>query len=265
MLKYFIQDGENRKGPYELHELMKLEVYDDTLVWHEGLADWQPASAIQELKPVIRQRMVSPPPPLPEQPLAKSNKNQGIIIGLVAVLIIIVLVVNANRPSSSSVNVVMDPQIEKEIAKESAKDANPADDEILRKQQQQDQIETNKRFIRNNWSNYFLISKSNYDVEGLGGISNLQVYFENKTGYMIENVNAQIDIYTANGYVYKTEYVHFSNVPANGFEVFNVPYSARGTSVSEPRITSIESAILNFCFQSDYVIPGDSEDPFRCN
>jgi len=82
---------------------------------------------------------------------------------------------------------------------------------------------------------------------------------------MLENVYAKIDIYTVNSYVYKSEYVYFSNVTSNGFEVFNMPYSASGTSVSEPRITSIESAILNFCFQSDYVIQGDSEDPFRCN
>jgi len=265
MSKYYIKEGDDRKGPFGLPELMDLKVYPETLIWFEGLDDWKPASEIQELKPVIRQRTVSPPPQLPEQPLAKSNKNQGIVIGLVAVLIIIILVVNANCSSSSSDNVVMNPEIEKGIAQDAAKDANPADDEILQKQQQQEQVENNKRFIRNNWSDYFVISRSGYDVEGLGGISNLMVYFENKTGYLLENVNAQIDIYTANGYVFKTEYIHFANVPANAKEVFYVPNSVRGLTVSEPRIISMESAILNFCFQSDYVIPGDSQDPYRCN
>lgn len=260
MKKYFIKDGENRNGPYDLHELMKLAIYDDTLVWHEGLADWQPASTIQDLKPVIRKKTISSPST--EQPTTKNN--QRIIIGVI-LLIVIVLAVYANRSSSSYSEVAMDPEVEKEIALESAKNANPADDEVMRKQQQDEQIENNKRFIRNNWSKYFVITKSSYKVEGLGGISNLQVYFENKTGYLLENVNAEIDIITANGAIFKTEYISFTNVAANSFETYNVPYSPRGSSVSAPRITSMGSAILNFCFQSDSEISSNSEDPYRCN
>jgi hypothetical protein len=134
----------------------------------------------------------------------------------------------------------------------------------MRRQQQMEAIENNKRFIRNNWFNYFNISRSGYTAEGLGGISGLSVYFENKTGYMIENVYGEIDIYTANGYIYKTEVFSFSNVAAHTQHSFNVPYSNRGTTVGEPRITYIKSAQLNFCFQPEVNASGDEGDPFRC-
>ena len=259
MTKYYIQLGKDRKGPYDVHELMKQSVFSDTLVWHEGMEDWKPAAEIPALKPVIKEKNTTPINPV------SFGKNKLFIIGgAVLTVIVIILIVSNNNRQEYSETVVLNPQIEKEIAQSSASKANPADDEIKRKQQQDVEIENNKRYIRNNWPTYFAVSGSDYTAEGLGGISNLRVYFENKTGYMLENVYAEIDIFTANGSVYKTEIIHFSNVQPNETQTYRVPYSPRGSSVSEPRITAIESALLNFCFHSESVIPGDSNDPFRC-
>jgi hypothetical protein len=255
MTKYYIQKGNLRKGPYDIHELMSQDVFSDTLIWFDGLEDWKSASEITELKPIIKENNKTP----------SSVNNIGkykwfIVGGVIAIVVFSILFFNNRNESYSTISTEM----EKEIAQSSAGNANPANDEVLRRQKQTEEIENNKRYIRNNWFDYFNISSSGYTAEGLGGISGLSVYFENKTGYMLENVYAEIDIYTANGYVYKTEVISFSNVTAYTQHTFNVPYSNRGTTVSEPRITYIKSAQLNFCFQPEVNASGDAGDPFRC-
>jgi hypothetical protein len=255
MTKYYIQKGNQRKGPYDIHELMNQEVFSDTQIWFDGLEDWKPASEITELKPVVREKKSK------SVSVNNIDKYKWLIVGgVIAIIVFSILFFNNRNESYSSIS----PEMEKEIANSSAGNANPADDEVMRRQQQTENIENNKRHIRNNWFNYFKIDRSDFTTEGLGGISGLSVYFENKTGYMLENIYAEIDIYTANGYVYKTEVITFNNVPANSQQTYNVPYSNRGTTVSEPRITYIKSAQLNFCFQPEVNASGDAGDPFRC-
>jgi hypothetical protein len=82
MEKYFITKGKEKKGPYSIEELSKMELTDDYLIWKDGFEKWKPITEIIELKSSI----IISPPPTPVQlkranqelALAKSSKISGI-------------------------------------------------------------------------------------------------------------------------------------------------------------------------------------------
>ena len=48
--KYFIHDGIDKKGPYNLDELRLLNIKKYTLIWHGALNNWTEADKLYELK-----------------------------------------------------------------------------------------------------------------------------------------------------------------------------------------------------------------------
>lgn len=60
MTRYFYSDGKNNHGPYTVEELKEKTISPETLVWCEGMEDWQPARQVPELQVVLQ----SSPPPL---------------------------------------------------------------------------------------------------------------------------------------------------------------------------------------------------------
>lgn len=65
-MKYFISIQGKKQGPYTIEEMQKLNLFNTTLVWKEGMAEWQPAHEIDELKEITH----TPPPPLPKGKLS---------------------------------------------------------------------------------------------------------------------------------------------------------------------------------------------------
>ena len=48
MKKYFYSDGQVKYGPFTIEELKSKGIDATTLVWYEGLTDWQPAGDLDE-------------------------------------------------------------------------------------------------------------------------------------------------------------------------------------------------------------------------
>ncbi|GAB6008254.1 DUF4339 domain-containing protein [Dysgonomonas reticulitermitis] len=67
---YVIINGQ-QQGPFSLDELKEKGIQKDTLVWSEGMSDWQPAGDASELKSLFGVM----PPPVPNAP---SSKPQAI-------------------------------------------------------------------------------------------------------------------------------------------------------------------------------------------
>jgi hypothetical protein len=57
---YIVQDGD-KKGPFSLEELRKLDFDRNILVWHKGLDNWQKANEVKELEELLS----NAPPPIP--------------------------------------------------------------------------------------------------------------------------------------------------------------------------------------------------------
>lgn len=109
-MKYFILDSNSQQlGPFSIYELKDRGIDEKTLVWTDGMADWQPAWQVEEIKKLIFDQPTGtpPPPPHPEepqyaQPMPQPQERKrpwAAIIGIaVAVVVLFILTLtNPNR------------------------------------------------------------------------------------------------------------------------------------------------------------------------
>jgi len=61
MKQYYIYLGTEQVGPLSFDELKEKKILAETMVWHEGLEQWQKANTVEELKTLFR----PVPPPIP--------------------------------------------------------------------------------------------------------------------------------------------------------------------------------------------------------
>lgn len=58
MKEYFIINENKKSGPFNLNKIKQECLFNDTLVWHEGLDNWVLASEIKELKNLIKDKSI---------------------------------------------------------------------------------------------------------------------------------------------------------------------------------------------------------------
>lgn len=119
-MKFFVILNNQQEGPYTIAQLAEMGISTETLVWKEGMKDWQPAWTVSELRYIlnentkteeyqrdssnsIKQETTIPPMP-PSTPHREEKKPQNhyllkIIGGLVLLLLIIMALTNPNRES----------------------------------------------------------------------------------------------------------------------------------------------------------------------
>ena len=71
MKKYFYSNGQEKEGPVTLEELKEKAINPKTLIWHEGLDDWEEANTIKELVEIFE---LIPPPIETEKNLISDTK-----------------------------------------------------------------------------------------------------------------------------------------------------------------------------------------------
>ena len=59
-MNYFIIENNQQVGPLTLEQLVARNITSDTLVWKEGMEDWQPAWKVDELHTVLDQIRAMP-------------------------------------------------------------------------------------------------------------------------------------------------------------------------------------------------------------
>lgn len=110
-MKYFIVENGQQSGPFTIYELKDKGITSDTLVWAEGMKDWQPAWQVEELKNFLygTQESQTPPPvpptsttetpQEPAQPAPKPKRHYGgiITLGLIALLLVVMAVSNPSK------------------------------------------------------------------------------------------------------------------------------------------------------------------------
>ena len=72
MKKYFLHNGTESSGPFDLEELKAKRITKNAPVWFEGMENWKTAGEIPELKTIF----VLVPPPFPDV-LAVSQKPKS--------------------------------------------------------------------------------------------------------------------------------------------------------------------------------------------
>lgn len=119
-MKFFVILNNQQEGPYTIAQLAERGISSETLVWKEGMKDWQPAWTVSELRYILnentkteeyqknssnsmKQETTIPPMP-PSTPHREEKKQQNhyllkIFGGLILLLLIIMALTNPNRES----------------------------------------------------------------------------------------------------------------------------------------------------------------------
>ena len=63
-MNYYMAEGDQQRGPFPVEQLAAQGLRPDTLVWHEGMRDWQRADSVLELRGMFV-GAVGVPPVLP--------------------------------------------------------------------------------------------------------------------------------------------------------------------------------------------------------
>ncbi len=102
MKKYYIHDGEDEQGPYNIEELKSKKINSTTPVWHNGLSNWTEAGKVDELNILlasVSDQNFIPPPRFENQqnqqvkntakPKSKSRGKRIFLFSLMAIFIVI--------------------------------------------------------------------------------------------------------------------------------------------------------------------------------
>jgi len=247
--EYFIILDKEKKGPFTAKEIKLLNLKNETPVWYSELTDWTTLGELRKINPLF----ASTPQPYENQTTgnypAINKKNIGVIIGLILIAIIILYNLNNGKTHSSNELTTADSiQIRKaEIEKERIQ-----------------RLTIKNKNYRNNWSEYLIAERSEFQYSDFGGISHLSIFLINKTDYKLAQLQVAVDYIKAAGGIYKTEFITFENVKPKSKMVLNAPNSDRGTKI-EYRICNIYAPSFHFCYdESNPVGNGSLNDPWFC-
>jgi GYF domain 2 len=79
MKKYFLHNGTEQRGPFDIADLKSENISKETPIWFDGITEWTSASKIEELKSLF---IVTPPPfttksPTSAPPIRKTETKQS--------------------------------------------------------------------------------------------------------------------------------------------------------------------------------------------
>tara|TARA_R110001583_G_scaffold194758_1_gene366856 strand:+ start:1445 stop:2107 length:663 start_codon:yes stop_codon:yes gene_type:complete len=110
MKKYYLHNGTEQEGPFDISDLKSKGITAKTEVWYEGISDWTNADEIDELKDLFSK--VIPPPIRPKskttEPIKKKNKlgrnlqllGLALVLGFIGFTVIPNIINNDQQPKS---------------------------------------------------------------------------------------------------------------------------------------------------------------------
>lgn len=235
MKEYYLHNGEDNSGPFNIKELNDQNITKDTPVWSNGMQDWKKAGEVDELKSILSNN----PPPLKKIQKSESQKpkkSNFLKYLIIAISIIAFLAIGSNIISENNTN---------------QNNFIPEDDSI--------NIQ-----LRNNITSLVQVSTNLYSVNSFGGISNLDIIVTNNTDFTIDEITVAIAYIKKNDGVFKTKYLTFNNIPPKQNKSLSAPDSNRGLSVKLTK-QSITSTDLNLCYNNSFTPAVGDPDPYKCN
>ena len=82
---YFLHNGTEQEGPFDIKDLKGKEVNADTPIWFEGQVEWTTVKEVPELKelmkvtppPFKKENISNSPPPIPNKKIEKEEKSES--------------------------------------------------------------------------------------------------------------------------------------------------------------------------------------------
>lgn len=124
MKKFYLHNGIDQQGPFDIEDLKSKGITKETSIWFEGLPEWTTADKIDEIKEIFNKTTPPPftaktttPPPIQkpptqqttggQQPAPKKKNTLGVIlqsIGVIGAIVIIAMIINAKMNSGGKTN-----------------------------------------------------------------------------------------------------------------------------------------------------------------
>lgn len=109
-MKYFILDSNSQQqGPFTIYELKDRGINEQTLVWAEGMENWQPAWQVEEIKRLLFDQPAGTPPPPPHstdsfsqtapgQPVSPQpqQSHKALIAGIIIAVVVLAVLAITN-------------------------------------------------------------------------------------------------------------------------------------------------------------------------
>lgn len=103
MKKFYLHNGKEQTGPFDIDDLKSKNINKDTPIWYEDLPDWTIADKIEELKDLLKTATPPPfgetkktPPPIQKttpqtQATTSAPTKKKSKIGLIVVIVVVVV------------------------------------------------------------------------------------------------------------------------------------------------------------------------------
>jgi len=104
MKKFYLHNGTEQTGPFDIDDLKAKNINNDTPIWYEGLPDWTTADKIDELKDLLKTATPPPfgetkktPPPIKKptptqtQTTSQTTTKKKSYTGFIVTLVILIL------------------------------------------------------------------------------------------------------------------------------------------------------------------------------
>ncbi len=280
MRSYYIHSGSEPIGPFTIEELKNQSIQADSPVWYEGLPAWTTARNVEELSILFTSsKVVNSESINVKTQKSKTNSNTFLFVGggLFLLIILFFLFLKFGTGSSSNAG---NSQYESSNTSELPASSNSSSEGTSSPNEQSNPdnhsedvvraanielLEMEQKNLRNNWSSYIRIQGSDYNYREMGGIFDLYLTVYNRTNYNLDAGRVHIDIIKANGDIFTTEYLDFSNLGPQNSVTLKVPDCERGTSVGAPAFDGIFSKDFNFCYEASRPYnPSDESDYNKC-
>lgn len=113
MKKFYIHNGSEQQGPFDIADLKAKNITTQTPIWYEGLSEWSVAGKINELNDLFSKSTPPPfkakitPPPIKKESISYGKSFNKIRIGVAVILLIIASIgigayMNNNNSSGSN-------------------------------------------------------------------------------------------------------------------------------------------------------------------
>lgn len=275
MKKFYIMNGQNQEGPFDIEQLKLLNIKKDTPVWFEGIQNWTTAEKVEDLKSILPLNVIPPkfenqtqndftstPPNFNnysnnnqntnhQKDYPKSNLKRNLLIGGAILIVLVIIGFISNSSQSNSYG--SEPSYNADGTENTAVSA-----EETERQRINAAITKKNMNFRNNWQTYLTVTTNQYQYREIGGIFNLAVNFTNNTDCKMDEIKVNVNYIKDGGGIYKTETVVFFNVMPGTQQSEQAPNSDRGTSV-QLEISQAYSNKMNFYYPSN---SGNNEDPY---
>ncbi len=73
MKEYFYLKGKDQDGPFTVEQLADKRLTNETLIWTEGMENWQKLKEIPELVQTLKPKSVPPPSPVEAEKIIKTE------------------------------------------------------------------------------------------------------------------------------------------------------------------------------------------------